>query len=440
MEADQVHPLVGHLEPEDALVELPRLGGVVHREPRERRRVLEHRCLLGRFRCLCQRCRPPRAAKLIGAQLVWPDDHRRTPSPPESERGLLEAARGGDGDAYGRLVEARRGELLAHCYRMLGSVQDAEDALQEALLRGVAGPARLRRPQLPALVALPHRHQRLPRRHRRGAGAGAPGGARAGARPRARRRRLPVAESAFIEPFPDDALGVPDGLASPEARYERRESVELAFVAAMQHLPARQRAVLILRDVLAFSAKETSEALGTTVASANSALQRARAATRRRAARPQPAGRPAGPGRRRRARPGRALHRGPAARRRGRRRGPPDRGRDLVDAARAHLVLGGRRCAGFLSGPAPVGALASRPDARERPARGGLLCLGRDDGRLRRLGARRAHPARRAASRRWTASRPPTASAGSWPTGRRYTPSAIFGRFGLPERLPGDDR
>jgi RNA polymerase sigma-70 factor (ECF subfamily) len=88
----------------------------------------------------------------------------------------------------------------------------------------------------------------------------------------------PITESTWIEPYPDQALGLPGGKASPEARYEQHEAIELAFVAALQHLNANQRAVLILREVMGFSAQETAEMLATSVASVNSALQRARGA------------------------------------------------------------------------------------------------------------------------------------------------------------------
>lgn len=173
------------------------------------------------------------------------------------ERQLLGAARAGDGDAYGRLVGPYRGELHAHCYRMLGSVPDAEDALQEALLRAWRGLPRFEgRSSLRSwlykiatnacLKAIEGRPKRvLPVDY---APAADPHEGPAG----------PVTESVWLEPYPDERLGLDGGLLGPDARYEQRESVELAFVAALQHLPARQRAVLILRDVLGFSARETA--------------------------------------------------------------------------------------------------------------------------------------------------------------------------------------
>jgi RNA polymerase sigma-70 factor (ECF subfamily) len=191
-----------------------------------------------------------------------------------NERELLEAARRGDEDAYGRLVGRYRAELHAHCYRMLGSVPDAEDALQEALLGAWRGLPRFEgRSSLRSwlyriatnacLKAIERRPKRvLPIDYGPAADPhDGPG--------------EPLVESVWVDPYPDEKLGLEDGLAGPEARYERRESVELAFIAALQHLPARQRAVLILRDVLGFSAREVAEALETTPASVDSALQRA---------------------------------------------------------------------------------------------------------------------------------------------------------------------
>jgi RNA polymerase sigma-70 factor, ECF subfamily len=192
----------------------------------------------------------------------------------ESERALLEAARQGDEDAYGRLVGPYRTELHAHCYRMLGSVQDAEDALQEALLRAWRGlPGFEGRSSLrfwlykiatnACLKAIERRPKRvLPIDY---APAADPHDGPA----------EPVTESVWLEPYPDERLGLEAGLLGPDARYEQREGVELAFIAALQHLPARQRAVLILRDVLGYSARETAEALETTPVSVDSALQRA---------------------------------------------------------------------------------------------------------------------------------------------------------------------
>ena len=166
------------------------------------------------------------------------------------DRALLERARGGDETAFAALLERYRGELHAHCYRMLGSVHDAEDALQDALLRAWRGLAKFEgRSSLRSwlytiatntcLNAIARRPKRVlpidygpaydPHR--------APG--------------EPVVESVWIEPYPDEMLGLEDGYASPDASYEQREAIELAFVAALQHLPPNQRAVLILREVIA---------------------------------------------------------------------------------------------------------------------------------------------------------------------------------------------
>ena len=160
---------------------------------------------------------------------------------------MTEAIRDADEHAFAALVEPHRRALHAHCYRMLGSVHDADDALQEALvgawkgLGGFEGRSSLR--SWLFTIATNASLRVLDAR---------------------RRRELP--EPLWLEPYPDELL-----------RYEDREGVELAYVAALQLLPPNQRAALLLRDVLGFSARETAEILDTSVASANSALQRARA-------------------------------------------------------------------------------------------------------------------------------------------------------------------
>ena len=195
---------------------------------------------------------------------------------------LLDTARAGDESAFAQLIEPYRGQLHAHCYRMLGSVHDAEDALQEVSLRAWRGLGRFEgRSSLKSWLytiatntCLNHIEKRpkrvLPVDY---TGAADPHGGPG----------EPVVESIWVEPYPDELIGVEEELAGPEARYEQREAVELAFVAALQLLPANQRAVLILREVLGFSAQETADALDTTVASVNSALQRARRAVEERA-------------------------------------------------------------------------------------------------------------------------------------------------------------
>lgn len=187
--------------------------------------------------------------------------------------GALSRARAGDESAFRELVEPYRRELHLHCYRILGSLQDAEDMVQEALLaawRGLSGfeeraslrawlyriatnrclnalRDRKRRPQEVPSMAEPPKPTRM-------------------------------AEPMWLDPYPDALLeGVADSAPGPEARYETRESVGLAFSAALQHLPPRQRAALVLCEVLRFRTSEVAEMLETSEASVKGALQRARA-------------------------------------------------------------------------------------------------------------------------------------------------------------------
>jgi RNA polymerase sigma-70 factor (ECF subfamily) len=191
------------------------------------------------------------------------------------ERALLDAARNGDEDAFRRLVEPYRAELHVHCYRMLGSLHDAEDAYQDTLLRGWRGLSGFReesrlRPWLYRIATNVCLDQ-LRRRPRRVLPSSSGPPTDPGDDP------VELADaSVWVEPYPDERLGDPGAYATPEARYEQREALELAFIVALQHLPARQRAVLILRDVLAFSAREVAELLETSAAAVNSILQRAR--------------------------------------------------------------------------------------------------------------------------------------------------------------------
>jgi RNA polymerase sigma-70 factor (TIGR02960 family) len=189
-----------------------------------------------------------------------------------TERTLIRA-RAGDEDAFRQLTDPYRHELLLHCYRILGSLQDAEDLLQETLLAAWRGLGRFegraslrawlyriatnrclnmlrdrgRRPQeLPSMAEPPE-----PTRH---------------------------TDPLWLEPYPDALLeGVADTSQAPEARYEMREAVGLAFVAALQHLPPRQRAVLVLRDVLGLRVAEVADMLESSEASVKGVLQRARA-------------------------------------------------------------------------------------------------------------------------------------------------------------------
>jgi RNA polymerase sigma-70 factor (ECF subfamily) len=189
---------------------------------------------------------------------------------------VVAAAQAGDHDAFAALVGRYRRELEVHCYRMLGSLEDAEDVVQEALLR-----------------AWRKRELFLGRSTFRAWLYGIATNCCLDALERRARRLLPPdvgpsadplvdtfqpADIPWLEPYPDRLLDeIVDTEAGPYEKIVARETIELVFLAAIQHLPARQRAVLILRDVLGWSARETSEIIGMSVIASNSAVQRARA-------------------------------------------------------------------------------------------------------------------------------------------------------------------
>ncbi len=190
----------------------------------------------------------------------------------------LARARAGSEDAFRELTDAYRRELQLHCYRILGSVQDAEDLLQETLLAAWRGLEQFEgRSSVRAWLYRIATNRCLNALRDSGRRTRAAAPATSAARPEfaeATRR----SEAIWLEPYPDSLLeGVADRAAEPHARYETREAVGLAFVTALQHLPPRQRAVLVLRDVLGLRAAEVAEILDSSQASVNSALLRARA-------------------------------------------------------------------------------------------------------------------------------------------------------------------
>jgi RNA polymerase sigma-70 factor (TIGR02960 family) len=196
-------------------------------------------------------------------------------APAVSQQAMTEAtlsrARAGDEQAFRELTDPYRRELQLHCYRILGSLQDAEDLLQETMLAAWTGLEKFEgRSSLRAWLyrIATNRCLNALRDSQR--------------RPPDVRRDLPrptrMTEPLWLEPYPDTLLeGIADESPGPEARYEVKESIALAFVGGLQSLPPRQRAVLVLRDVLGFQASEVAEMLDTSEPSVNSALQRARA-------------------------------------------------------------------------------------------------------------------------------------------------------------------
>jgi RNA polymerase sigma-70 factor (ECF subfamily) len=199
---------------------------------------------------------------------------------------LLARAQAGDGEAFGQLTEPYRRELHVHCYRMLGSALDAEDVLQETLVAAWRGMGQFEgRSSLRSWLYRIATNQCLnalrgskgralaARRDRAGMpGAGAPGQAMALPEP------ATTDEPVWLEPYPDTLLAeLPDTAPGPEARYEARESISLAFIAALQRLPPGQRAALVLRDALGYRAAEAADILECSLDTVNGWLKRARA-------------------------------------------------------------------------------------------------------------------------------------------------------------------
>ena len=182
----------------------------------------------------------------------------------------LQRAKSGDERAFATLVDPFRRELQLHCYRLLGSVQDAADLVQETLLAAWRGLDSFEERASLRFLALPDcRPTGASTRFVNAAG-----------RPNTENTMNPsrtrrAAEPSWLEPYPDSAL--PDPAAGPEARYEQREAIQLSFIVALQQLPAKQRAALVLRDVLGFHTDEAASILDSTPQSVKAALQRARA-------------------------------------------------------------------------------------------------------------------------------------------------------------------
>jgi RNA polymerase sigma-70 factor (ECF subfamily) len=193
-----------------------------------------------------------------------------------SEEALLESARGGDEAAFAELVDRFRAELQLHCYRIVGSAQDAEDLVQETLLAAWRGLERFEgRASLRSWLYRIATNRCLNALRDMGRRPREPVGPPDGTPHPPKPTRL--GEPVWLEPYPDVLLeSVIDRSEPPGARYERREAIGLAFTIALQRLPPRQRAVLVLRDVLAFRAREVAEMLGASEVSVNRALQRAR--------------------------------------------------------------------------------------------------------------------------------------------------------------------